>query len=616
VIYSDTAKVQKAQNTLLEAQQSLEQSAKVSARYLGEDPQVFLQNLDQHLQNFSNLLKQDKRDEARALLTNTIEPMLDEGSTHFQEALQNFRKDVANRTAKSMQTAQQSIHFILVLAVVGFLLVVFIAWRFARYLTRLIGGEPEEAAEFARKMAEGDLGRLQVRAGDEKSLLSALERMAETFRRFVKAQGEIEHQHNEEGNIDVRMPAEEFPGIYGHMARRINKLVDGHIQVTMKVVEVVQRYARGDLSVTIERFPGKRAVLHEAVDQIRDSLLSIKNEIEVIAKEATRGNFARRGDAHRYENDFKEMVESLNQLMDISANSLRDAIRILNALANGDLTQRIESQYEGLLNQLKESANETVANLRTLISQLLTTSQGTANAATEIAAGNNDLSQRTEQQASSIEELSSATEELAATAKQNADRSKSVDQIAKEAENFATEGGEAVKKVVNMMQAINESAKRISEIIYFMDNIAFQTNILALNASVEASRAGEHGRGFAVLAIEIRNLAQRSATSAREIKNLIGDSLEKVGQGVELADDTGKIIEGIVESIQKVSHAVSEITLATNEQSQSIDEVNQAILQMDRITQQNASLVEELATAAAHLKNLANDMAETVTFSA
>jgi len=204
---------------------------------------------------------------------------------------------------------------------------------------------------------------------------------------------------------------------------------------------------------------------------------------------------------------------------------------------------------------------------------------------------------------------------LAATAKQNADRSKSVDQIAKEAENFATEGGEAVKKVVNMMQAINESAKRISEIIYFMDNIAFQTNILALNASVEASRAGEHGRGFAVLAIEIRNLAQRSATSAREIKNLIGDSLEKVGQGVELADDTGKIIEGIVESIQKVSHAVSEITLATNEQSQSIDEVNQAILQMDRITQQNASLVEELATAAAHLKNLANDMAETVTFS-
>jgi methyl-accepting chemotaxis protein len=614
VLYGDSTKGQGAQGAFLEDRQLLEQSAKVSARYLGEDPQVFLQRLDKHLENFSNLLTQGKRDTARDLLMNTIEPMLDEVTAHFQEALQNFRQDVAHRTAESIRTAQQSTRFILLVAVAGFLLVVFITWVFARYMTRLLGGEPEEAVAFARKMAEGDLGRLQVRAGDEKSLISALERMAETFRRFVKAQGEIEHQHNEEGNIDLRMPVDEFPGVYGHMARRINKLVDGHIQATMKVVEVVQRYARGDLSVTIDRFPGKRAVLHEAVDQIRDRLLSIKNEIEAIAKEATRGNFARRGNTDQYENDFKEMVESLNQLMDISVNALNDAIRILNALANGDLTQSIESQYEGLLNQLKESANETVANLRGLIGQLITTSQGTANAATEIAAGNNDLSQRTEQQASSIEELSSATEELAATAKQNADRSKSADQIAKEAENFATEGGEAVKKVVDMMQAINESAKRISEIIYFMDNIAFQTNILALNASVEASRAGEHGRGFAVLAIEIRNLAQRSANSAREIKGLIGDSLEKVGHGVELADETGKIIEGIVESIQKVSHAVGDITLATNEQSQSIDEVNQAILQMDRITQQNASLVEELATAAAHLKTLANDMAETVTF--
>lgn len=614
VLYGDSTKGQGAQGAFLEDRQLLEQSAKVSARYLGEDPQVFLQRLDKHLENFSNLLTQGKRDTARDLLMNTIEPMLDEVTAHFQEALQNFRQDVAHRTAESIRTAQQSTRFILLVAVAGFLLVVFITWVFARYMTRLLGGEPEEAVAFARKMAEGDLGRLQVRAGDEKSLISALERMAETFRRFVKAQGEIEHQHNEEGNIDLRMPVDEFPGVYGHMARRINKLVDGHIQATMKVVEVVQRYARGDLSVTIDRFPGKRAVLHEAVDQIRDRLLSIKNEIEAIAKEATRGNFARRGNTDQYENDFKEMVESLNRLMDISVNALNDAIRILNALANGDLTQSIESQYEGLLNQLKESANETVANLRGLIGQLITTSQGTANAATEIAAGNNDLSQRTEQQASSIEELSSATEELAATAKQNADRSKSADQIAKEAENFATEGGEAVKKVVDMMQAINESAKRISEIIYFMDNIAFQTNILALNASVEASRAGEHGRGFAVLAIEIRNLAQRSANSAREIKGLIGDSLEKVGHGVELADETGKIIEGIVESIQKVSHAVGDITLATNEQSQSIDEVNQAILQMDRITQQNASLVEELATAAAHLKTLANDMAETVTF--
>jgi len=171
VLYGDSTKGQGAQGAFLEDRQLLEQSAKVSARYLGEDPQVFLQRLDKHLENFSNLLTQGKRDTARDLLMNTIEPMLDEVTAHFQEALQNFRQDVAHRTAESIRTAQQSTRFILLVAVAGFLLVVFITWVFARYMTRLLGGEPEEAVAFARKMAEGDLGRLQVRAGDEKSLI-------------------------------------------------------------------------------------------------------------------------------------------------------------------------------------------------------------------------------------------------------------------------------------------------------------------------------------------------------------------------------------------------------------------------------------------------------------
>jgi methyl-accepting chemotaxis protein len=608
-VIQDVAQMQKTQSALEKNRQLFEKSLLANARYFDEDPKAFLQRLDEPLSQFSQLLTQGRREAAIALLANVIQPMVDEFMQGIQENLAKARNDTVRESNAVLQTLDNMTLWIDLMAVAGLVLVLLISWLFARYMTRLLGSEPEEAVSFAQKMAAGDVPRLQVKSGDTTSLASALDRMGETFQRFIKAQKEMEHQHNEEGNINYRMPAEEFPGIYGQMARRINKLVDGHIQVKMKVIDVVQRYARGDLAVSLERFPGQRAVLHEAVDQIRDRLLSVKNDIEKLAREAARGNFAVRGNVDKYENDFKEMVESLNRLMDVSAKSLNDAIKIFKALARGDLTQTVESQYAGLLNELKESANETVANLRTLIGQLIETANGTANAVTEIAAGNNDLSQRTEQQASSIEELSSSMEELSTTAKQNATHAKSVDETAQNAESLALEGGQAVDEVVQMMQAIHESAKRISEIIYFMDNIAFQTNILALNASVEAAHAGEHGRGFAVLAGEVRNLAQRSANSAKEIKGLIGDSLEKVEKGVELVDGTGKIIENIVSSIQQVSHAVSDITTATAEQSQSIEEVNQAILQMDRITQQNSSLVEELAAAAAHLKSLAGDMA-------
>lgn len=223
-----------------------------------------------------------------------------------------------------------------------------------------------------------------------------------------------------------------------------------------------------------------------------------------------------------------------------------------------------------------------------------------------------DLSSRTEQQASSLEETASSMEELTSTVKQNADNARQANQLAVSASNIAAQGGGVVAQVVNTMEAINDSAKKIVDIISVIDGIAFQTNILALNAAVEAARAGEQGRGFAVVATEVRSLAQRSAAAAKDIKTLIGDSVEKVNAGSKLVAQAGSTMDEVVNSVKRVTDIMAEISAASQEQSAGIEQVNQAVSQMDQVTQQNAALVEEAAAAAGSLQDQASELAEVV----
>ena len=247
-----------------------------------------------------------------------------------------------------------------------------------------------------------------------------------------------------------------------------------------------------------------------------------------------------------------------------------------------------------------------------MVVQVREASETINTAAGEISSGNNDLSSRTEQQASSLEETAASMEELASTVKQNAENSKQANQLASAASGVAVKGGEVVGQVVTTMTSINESAKKIEDIISVIDGIAFQTNILALNAAVEAARAGEQGRGFAVVAGEVRNLAQRSATAAKEIKELITDSVSKTAQGTIQVEEAGKTMQEIVTSVQRVTDIMAEITAASVEQSTGIDQVNQAVTSMDEVTQQNAALVEEAAAAADSLVDQAESLINVV----
>jgi len=291
---------------------------------------------------------------------------------------------------------------------------------------------------------------------------------------------------------------------------------------------------------------------------------------------------------------------------------IRLAVDVAEKVAAGDLTQRIEAVGKGETAALLRALRHMNDGLVSIVSQVRSGTDTIATASAEISAGNMDLSSRTEQQAGSLGTTASTVEQLTGTVRQNADNARQASQLSIAASDIATQGGAVVDQVVQTMGAINDSSKKIVDIISVIDGIAFQTNILALNAAVEAARAGEQGRGFAVVAGEVRTLAQRSAAAAKEIKQLIVDSVGKVEDGTKLVDQAGMTMSEVVDSIRKVSDIVAEIASASGEQSTGIEQVNRAIADMDSSTQHNAALVEESAAAATALRDQADKLAEVV----
>ncbi|MES2069511.1 MAG: methyl-accepting chemotaxis protein [Pseudomonadota bacterium] len=291
---------------------------------------------------------------------------------------------------------------------------------------------------------------------------------------------------------------------------------------------------------------------------------------------------------------------------------LKHAVHAASMVAAGDLTTAIDTSSRDEIGELMQALHAMNEALRNIVSQVKSGTYAIAGAASEISTGNLDLSARTEQQASSLEETAASMEELTSTVKQNAENAGQANQLAMTASDVAVKGGRVVSQVVDTMGSINASANKIVDIIGVIDGIAFQTNILALNAAVEAARAGEQGRGFAVVASEVRSLAHRSADAAKEIKILIGDSVEKVSIGAKLVDEAGATMEEVVASVKRVTDIMGEITAATKEQSAGIEQVNLAITDMDNTTQQNAALVEEAAAAAQSMQDQAAALANVV----
>jgi len=346
----------------------------------------------------------------------------------------------------------------------------------------------------------------------------------------------------------------------------------------------------------------------------RTQEILVEEEVNSIVFAAQAGDLSQRI-AMEGKNGFQESLSSgVNNLVDMAEKVINDTSRVLSAMAKGDLTERIEAEYEGSFGKLKADATTTVEKFTEVVANIQSGSSSVETAANEIARGNMDLSQRTEEQASTLEETAASMEQMTATVKQNADNADQSNHLSSAACEQADRGGEVVGNAVEAMSLISESSKKITNIIGVIDEIAFQTNLLALNASVEAARAGEQGRGFAVVASEVRELAGRSAKAAKEIKDLIEDSSIKVEEGTQLVNESGEALKEIVESVQKVSSIVSEIAEASQEQSQGIEQVNKAVTQMDDMTQQNAAMVEEAASASDAMGQQARNLNEMMQF--
>lgn len=293
---------------------------------------------------------------------------------------------------------------------------------------------------------------------------------------------------------------------------------------------------------------------------------------------------------------------------------LSRAVEVSRAVAEGDLSMDLQAGGQNETAQLLQALSTMQNKLNRIVGEVRQNAEGVATASAQISQGNNDLSGRTEEQASALEETAASMEQLTSTVSQNADNARQANQLAISASSVAIEGGQVVGQVVDTMKGINESSRRIADIISVIDGIAFQTNILALNAAVEAARAGEQGRGFAVVASEVRNLAQRSAEAAKEIKELITTSVERVDAGTQLVDQAGAKMNEIVASIRRVTDIMGEISAASTEQSSGMAQIGEAVTQMDQATQQNAALVEESAAAAESLKTQAEHLVGAVAF--
>jgi methyl-accepting chemotaxis protein len=339
-----------------------------------------------------------------------------------------------------------------------------------------------------------------------------------------------------------------------------------------------------------------------------------QNQVDGLINAAISGRLDSRIDTSQYQGFMKGLGDNINSLMDSIIAPINDAISTAQMLADGNLTQTMDGEYEGEFLALAQAMNGSIENLSSMVDEIRNASTSVFDAAREIAAGNDELSHRTESQASSLEETASAMEELTSTVQQNAENAGEASKLSSSVMVKASNGGEVVKNAITAMSDINKSSKKIADIISVIDEIAFQTNLLALNAAVEAARAGEQGRGFAVVAAEVRNLAQRSAGAAKEIKGLINDSVEAVGQGTKLVDETGQTFTELVQAIEDVSKMISDIDSAGKEQSAGIGEVSAAVSQMDEMTQQNAALVEEASASSKAMEEQAQLLLEQVAF--
>ncbi|PSD15270.1 methyl-accepting chemotaxis protein [Stenotrophomonas maltophilia] len=557
----------------------------------------------------SELMEQGDYPGAVALTLGPVQEAANGWNKALSDGVDFEEKESREAAAEAIRLGERSLLQLLVLGGVALLVGIGASVMIGRSLT----GPLARAVNLAERLSKGQLDQ-EFRLGGRDELTQLGEAMAsvrQSVQAAIGAQLQMAEQH-EAGAIRYRMDATAFPGDFGRMVQATNSLVESHVQVELLMAEVMQRYAIGDLSRDLPDYPGEKGTLTRTLAAVKQSLMAINAQIDELARAARAGDFSMRGDAAAFQYQFKAMVEHLNGMMASSQASIADVSDVLRAISHGDLTARMDGEYDGVFARMRDDANTTTAQLTGIVRGIQVAADSINTAAQELAAGNNDLSRRTEQQAANLEEAAASMEELTSTVRQNAELARQADSEAHAAGAAVRETEQAMAQMASVMGEIDQSSARISEISTVIDGIAFQTNILALNAAVEAARAGEQGRGFAVVASEVRTLAQRAGVAAKEIKELIEDAAAKVKSGLAVTVESEAAIARVAQASSRTTQLMSDIAAASKEQAAGIEQVNQVVVQMDQVTQQNAALVEEATAASRALEEQAHALTNSV----
>ncbi len=458
----------------------------------------------------------------------------------------------------------------------------------------------KKAMACIKEFSEGNFDAPLEKFPGKKSFINDnIETMRSNIKDFISAMNHMSREHDL-GDIDVRIDESHFKGDFAAMARGVNTMVFGHIAVKKKAMACIQSFGEGNLDAELEQFPGKKAFINVTVEQVRANIKALIVDAQRLSAAALAGQLETRADATAHRGDFRKIVEGVNATLDSVIVPFNDVRRVMEAMAAGDMTQRITRNYQGDFDIMKSAINSTVEKLADTLVQINVAADDLSNAAGQVSATAQSLSQSSSEQAASVEETTAAMEQMTSSINQNADNAKVTNNIATQAASEAQEGGKAVSETVAAM-------KQIADRIGIIDDIAYQTNLLALNAAIEAARAGEHGKGFAVVAAEVRKLAERSQVAAQEIGNLAGSS-------VDLAEKAGSLLGAMVPSIKKTSDLVQEISASSDEQSSGVAQINGAMGQLNKATQQNASASEELAATAEELGAQSSQLQQLVSF--
>ncbi len=582
----------------------------------------------------------------------------------FKAAQDSYIKTITNiieLETKAVQTlgdqatsdGSSTIFLSLLLTILGFVIAIIVSFTIEKGIVNSI----KTSIIAANNIAKGNMNiKVDIDKKDETgTLMKAMKQMSDTIQSMVKDANHLADAAIN-GKLDIRANADQYEGDFKALISGFNQTLDAVIDPLNVTAEYVDRISKGDIPPKLTNdAKGDYNEIKNNLNQLIDVFGSLIKDVSMLADAAKEGQVETRVNATKHQGDFRRIIEGINETLDLMINPIGESVSVLKKMAEGNLQERVTGNYKGdhailknALNQtldslplketievmkamadgdlkvkmtgnykgdsleLKNAINDTLDSLNEILYNVRTTVDEVTRGAMQVSDASTALSQGATEQAASLEEITSSMAQIGSQTRLNAENANQANSLSLEARTGAERGNSEMSQLNEAMNEINESSKNISKIIKVIDEIAFQTNLLALNAAVEAARAGRHGKGFAVVAEEVRNLAARSATAAKETAELIENSIKTVGRGSSLALKTGEALEDIKSSSVKVADIVGEITTSSNEQAQGISQINEGLSQIDKVTQTNTASAEESASASEELSGQANQLRELI----